>query len=82
MNREQVSRNASGVFRSPNPWTTSPSSRSLWASRVKSLSEVTRQNPSSRPLCMRSIASITSAMSAAFLPVVLLRCWCCRIAID
>jgi len=35
---------------------------------VKSLSEETRQKPSSRPLCKRSMASITKAMSDAFFP--------------
>jgi len=47
-----------------------PCSRSRDASRVKSLSDDTRQNPSNRPLCSRSMASITNAMSEAFFPVV------------
>ena len=40
------------------------------ASRVKSLSLETRQKPSNRPLCSRSIASMIIALSVAFLPVV------------
>lgn len=37
---------------------------------VKSLSEETRQKPSKRPVCSRSIASMTKAISEAFLPLV------------
>ena len=40
------------------------------ASRVKSLSLETRQNPSNRPEYSRSIASMTMAASVAFLPTV------------
>ena len=44
-----------------------PCSRMRLASRVKSLSELTRTKPSKRPECIRSMASITSAISDAFL---------------
>src|SRR5712675_157767 len=60
----------SGVFWAPNPKTSAPSSRMREARRVKSLSEDTRQKPSNRPLCSRSIASMTNAMSDAFFPLV------------
>ncbi|MNC97371.1 hypothetical protein D3C83_150120 [compost metagenome] len=49
------------------------------AKRVKSLSLDTRQKPSKRLECSRSMASITSAMSDAFLPVVKLGCCTCWI---
>src|SRR5215469_8418235 len=75
MNLSQAATNALGVLRSPNPYTVSPDSRSLAASRVKSLSLDTRQNPSNRPEYSRSIASITIAESVAFLPVVYANCW-------
>jgi len=70
MKRVQAWRKASGVFCWPMPKTSIPCSRMRAASRVKSLSEETRQNPSKRPECSRSIASITSVMSVEFLPVV------------
>ena len=70
MKRRQAWRKLSGVFCSPKPKTSTPCSRMRAASRVKSLSEETRQKPSKRPLCSRSMASITSVMSDAFLPVV------------
>ena len=45
-------------------------SRSRAASRVKSLSEDTRQNPSTRPEYKMSIASMIMAESVEFFPVV------------
>ena len=82
MKRVQAFRKASTALRSPKPYTSSPSSRRRWASRVKSLSELTSTTPSRMRLYIRSMASITSAMSEAFLPFELLRCWCWRIASD
>src|ERR1700726_580136 len=70
MNLRHACRKLSGVFCSPKPKTSAPCSRRRDARRVKSLSEETRQKPSSRPLCKRSMASITRAMSDAFFPVV------------
>ena len=60
----------SGVFCSPKPNTSTPCSLIRAASRVKSLSDDTRQKPSNLPLWSKSIASMTSVMSEAFLPVV------------
>ena len=48
-NRRQACLKLSGVFCSPNPNTSTPCSRMRAASRVKSLSDDTRQNPSKRP---------------------------------
>src|ERR1700758_723111 len=66
MNLRHACRKLSGVFCSPKPKTSAPCSRRRDARRVKSLSEETRQKPSNRPLCKRSMASITKAMSDAF----------------
>src|SRR6516164_6006564 len=60
MNLRHACRKLSGVFCSPKPKTSAPCSRRRNARRVKSLSEETRQKPSSRPLCKRFMASITS----------------------
>jgi len=49
MNLSHAATNGFGVFRSPNPYTVSADSRSRAASRVKSLSLETMQNPSNRP---------------------------------
>ena len=57
-------------FFSPIPMTSMPASRRRAARRVKSLSEDTRQNPSTRPVYRMSIASIISAESVEFFPVV------------
>jgi hypothetical protein len=70
MNLSQACTNGSGVLCSPNPYTVSPSSRRRWASLVKSLSLDTRHMPSKRPVYIRSIASMISALSVAFLPLV------------
>jgi len=70
MKVSQAWRKAAGVFFSPKPYTISPSSRSRCASRVKSLSLVTRQKPSKRRVYIRSIASMISDESVAFLPLV------------
>lgn len=59
-----------GVFSSPNPYTVRPSSRSREASRVKSLSLDTMQKPLKRRVYSRSIASMISELSVAFLPLV------------
>lgn len=66
--------NASGVFRSPNPYTVTPSSLIRVASRVKSLSDETMQKPLKRRVYSRSIASMMSALSVAFLPTVFANC--------
>ena len=63
MNRLHAVRNASGVFSLPMPTTWNPRSRSRLANRAKSLSEEMNTNPSNRLVCIRSIASITNAMS-------------------
>src|SRR6516164_839738 len=57
MNLRHACRKLSGVFCSPKPKTSAPCSRRRDARRVKSLSEETRQKPSSRPLCKRSMAA-------------------------
>ena len=62
--------NGVGVFFSPMPMTVRPLSRIRLARRVKSLSLDTMQNPLTDSLCRMSIASIISAESVAFLPVV------------
>jgi hypothetical protein len=49
MNLSHAATNGLGVLRSPNPYTVSADSRSRAASRVKSLSLETMQNPSNRP---------------------------------
>ena len=59
---------ALGVLFFPIPYTDSPCSRMRLARRVKSLSDDTSTNPSNRPVCRRSIASMTSAMSEEFFP--------------
>ena len=59
-----------GVFCSPMPITVIPASRSLMASLVKSLSEVTRQKPSTLPEYKMSMASMIKAASDAFFPLV------------
>ena len=46
------------------------------AKRVKSLSDDTSTKPSTWPECMRSMASITKAMSDEFLPFVYAGWWC------
>src|SRR4249919_2351313 len=48
MNLSHACTKASGVLRSPKPYTVSPSSRRRCARRVKSLSLDTRQKPSKR----------------------------------
>ena len=65
-----------GVFASPMPMTSSPASRMRLASRVKSLSDDTSTKPSNRPECRMSMASMTSPMSLAFLPLVFIVSWC------
>ena len=75
MNRLHALRKASGVLSFPIPNTCSPCSRSRLANRAKSLSEETSTNPSNRPVCIRSIASITNAMSDEFFPFVYANCW-------
>src|SRR5712671_1554114 len=45
------------------------------ARRVKSLSLETRQKPPNSRVCSKSIASMMSALSLAFLPIVLRNCW-------
>src|ERR1700730_15756243 len=45
------------------------------ARRVKSLSLETRQKPPNSRVCSKSIASMMSALSLAFLPTVLRNCW-------
>ena len=59
---------ALGVLFFPIPYTGSPCSRMRLARRVKSLSYDTSTNPSKRPAYSKSIASMTSAMSAEFFP--------------
>ena len=68
MNRSQAETNDSGVLRRPIPYTVIPDSRSLVASRVKSLSLETITNPSKLPAYSRSIASMISAESVEFFP--------------
>ena len=70
MNLSQAWTKASGVFRSPKPYTVRPSSRRRWARRVKSLSLETRQKPPKRRVYIRSIASMINELSVAFLPLV------------
>ena len=69
MKRVQAWRKASGVFPA-DAVDVDPLLADAAARRVKSLSEETRQKPSNRPECSRSMASMTSAMSVEFLPVV------------
>ena len=59
-----------GVFFSPMPMTVMPPSRRREARRVKSLSDETRQNPSTLPEYRMSMASMIMAESVAFLPLV------------
>ena len=66
--------NDAGVFFSPMPTTSISDSRNLAASRVKSLSEDTMQNPCSLPAWSKSMASIISAESVAFFPRVFANC--------
>ena len=75
MNLSHAATNGFGVLRSPKPYTIRPDSRIRAASRVKSLSLDTMQNPSKRPEYSRSMASMTIAASVAFLPVVYANCW-------
>ncbi len=49
MNRSQAATNGPGVVRRPSPYTVIPDSRSLVASRVKSLSLETMTKPSRFP---------------------------------
>ncbi len=74
MKRRHTCRKLSGVFPSPNPYTSSSCSRMCDAKRVETLSDETRQNPSKRPLCKTSRASITRATLDAFLPAVQANC--------
>ncbi len=67
--------NARGVFFSPMPITYISDSRRRLARRVKSLSEETMQKASRFFWYSRSMASMMSAESDEFLPVVLLYCW-------
>ena len=68
--RSQDTRNGSGVLLSPIPMTIMPASRRRMARRVKSLSEVARQKPSTLPEYRISIASMIIAESVEFFPVV------------
>ena len=58
-----------------------PDSRSRVASGVKSLSLETMANPSTLPEYSRSIASMISAESVAFLPDVYANCCCGEMAL-
>jgi hypothetical protein len=71
MNRnvEHAFTNGSGVFFSPKPNTCMFCARRRMASGVKSASLETIAKASKRPLCSRSMASTTIAMSEAFLPL-------------
>ncbi|MNN98781.1 hypothetical protein D3C81_2182530 [compost metagenome] len=68
MNFEQALTNASGVFFSPKPYTFTPSVSRRITSGVKSASLETIAKPSRLRAYSMSIASITIAMSDAFLP--------------
>ena len=70
MNRLQAEMNGFGVLVSPIPMTSMPASLRREASRVKSLSLVTRQNPSTLPEYRMSMASMIMAESVAFFPTV------------
>lgn len=66
--------NASGVLRRSTPRTKSPCSRILVANRVRVLSPETMPNPATQPEWSRAIASMTRALSGAFLPLVSMNC--------
>ena len=66
----QADLNAVGVLLSPMPMTNIRLSRRRAASRVKSESELTMQNPSTFFVYRISIASMIMAESDAFLPCV------------
>ncbi|MNQ65437.1 hypothetical protein D3C85_798910 [compost metagenome] len=74
INLSQAPINASGVLRSPSPYTFLPASRSRVARRVKSLSLETIQNPSTLPAYNRSMASMMNAESVEFFPWVYANC--------
>ena len=71
---EQALTNGSGVFFSPNPKTRMSCARNRITRGVKSASLDTIANASKRPLCSKSIASTTIAMSEAFFPVLSANC--------
>lgn len=74
MNLLQAATKDLGVFFSPIPYTDNPASRIRVARRVKSLSEDTRQKPSTVPPWSRSMASMIIAESVEFFPVVNRNC--------
>jgi hypothetical protein len=70
-NLSQAAMKGRGVLDfSPMPMTVSPPSRRRVASRVKSLSDDTRQKPSKLPVYSKSMASMMRAESVEFLPLV------------
>ena len=74
MNLVQAFLKERGVLSSPMPMTRIPDSRRRLASRVKSESLDTMQNPSTIPPYRMSIASMIRAESVAFFPVTLANC--------
>ena len=70
MNLSQATIKGLGVFFCPMPKTFMPASLNLVARRVKSLSLLMMQKPSTLPEYKISIASMIKALSLLFLPLV------------